>query len=1021
MPATEGTNTGLVFGWEEGEDDWGIPMNENLIMLDAIIQGAVKSKSLATPPVSPTVGDRYIIPVGATGVWAPNVGKVALYSDYGGNQWVYFTPKSGWRFWVESELLFVRYDSGTSTWVPETAGSVGGGLVGFNTVSDMNAAAGSYPNATVAAVFADPDVTNNYPRVAWRKNGAGPGTWVKGSDVLLPVFALAAPQWVVFDLGMLMHVDQGGMYSGNFNKLYIPRVITIYRYGMIRDAVTAVNALTTAAGFNTTHCELNYDNMHDYIVYFDTGDNTFKCIVKSGWAAANFPGQADEIFPIMHINGGQIEATQRYMVSFDPTRPVYVPNFPIIADSTTGKILASYGRIFRSTSVTDTPWGGAALPDDEYFKRVDIQTSSPATPSAYYIDLVTGLPVAKACPWPSSPNTQDSMIFARSHGGVVHSQYGIVSRAHGNMARNQLQNGDRPFNCPILSADAQEVALDDAALTALGFVYGIRNNNAATASRAVHAGMKLQDPYPGAPVAGRATITIAAGQPWTNVIGRMIFLPFIGAQPVSLPGGALKAYTEEIISARTRVIVWIGKVPDNDFFGNLVAKWHSVYMGAWVNGANTSPLIIPVVSAVQISQNNGAAWIERYDFKVGIGTSDRLDALEALTPDPAIDRILYGDDMYLDDAFGLDLYPERLLDSETAGNGFKISVVSQRSGYGAEPFLPEHEGNSIRLDSRVGPPLLNITARRPSDIQSPVRGEYRYTKEITGHRATVPHTGTIRPHVQGDSLMANDVVNHLKNQLGTAPGLGYTVSMVGTVDNAGGLGEARVGIKTSDFINLTTAKPPIVSVADYNARSSIQNDPTSKWQFNPYLTQDTGGAPVGTVFNGYYFDPAGYLSKFSLATPTHVLFCGGTNDAFAVAYPDSVNNYLTAIDVIYKQWRAVDGAINIGFMIPSPADTSATSSTWAQEYVAMIRGLMAYVRTKRLGGDTKVSVISLWAHMSNNGGFVVTGSSNIQVTQDADTLTKIYQLKDYLHPFTTGRRQIAYILSAWVACTQQGV
>lgn len=91
-------NVGLRFGWETGQDDWGGGVNWNWLLLDVVSVPFAKSITETTPPISPADGDRYIIPAGATGVWADKPGRLAYWTS---GQWMYFQPHKGWyqRVW----------------------------------------------------------------------------------------------------------------------------------------------------------------------------------------------------------------------------------------------------------------------------------------------------------------------------------------------------------------------------------------------------------------------------------------------------------------------------------------------------------------------------------------------------------------------------------------------------------------------------------------------------------------------------------------------------------------------------------------------------------------------------------------------------------------------------------------------------------------------------------------------------------------------------------------------------------
>lgn len=72
-------------------------------------QAPVKSKT-ATPPASPTTGDRYLVIATATGAWAGKEGQIA---EYDGTNWVFTTPVDGMAVFIEDTDHQMAYD-GTS-------------------------------------------------------------------------------------------------------------------------------------------------------------------------------------------------------------------------------------------------------------------------------------------------------------------------------------------------------------------------------------------------------------------------------------------------------------------------------------------------------------------------------------------------------------------------------------------------------------------------------------------------------------------------------------------------------------------------------------------------------------------------------------------------------------------------------------------------------------------------------------------------------------------------------------------
>ncbi|MBB4041398.1 hypothetical protein GGR34_003075 [Microvirga flocculans] len=81
--------------------------NEALAALDALVQLAVKERGRISPPASPEEGARFLVGAAATGAFAGQEGKIALF-DLG--TWRFFTPRPGWLAYVEAEDLFVVFD-----------------------------------------------------------------------------------------------------------------------------------------------------------------------------------------------------------------------------------------------------------------------------------------------------------------------------------------------------------------------------------------------------------------------------------------------------------------------------------------------------------------------------------------------------------------------------------------------------------------------------------------------------------------------------------------------------------------------------------------------------------------------------------------------------------------------------------------------------------------------------------------------------------------------------------------------
>lgn len=132
MTAQTLPNTTLAAGFSENETGWSAPMNRNLRVIDALVNGRVVDKDLNAPPGSPAAGSMYIVGSAPTGAWAAQAGKLAVWAagDDLSSQWIFVTPKSGWRVWVIDEAADYRY---TSAWAIIASGSSGAAPVSWNT------------------------------------------------------------------------------------------------------------------------------------------------------------------------------------------------------------------------------------------------------------------------------------------------------------------------------------------------------------------------------------------------------------------------------------------------------------------------------------------------------------------------------------------------------------------------------------------------------------------------------------------------------------------------------------------------------------------------------------------------------------------------------------------------------------------------------------------------------------------------------------------------------------------------
>lgn len=118
-----------IFGGQtnDGESQWRQATNQALSKIDATISLSVLQVEQITVPATPTLGDRYLIGTGASGVFAGRANQLAVYgySANGTQQWNYYSPINGLVAYNLGDSLTYIYDSATVSWVvmPSTAGS----------------------------------------------------------------------------------------------------------------------------------------------------------------------------------------------------------------------------------------------------------------------------------------------------------------------------------------------------------------------------------------------------------------------------------------------------------------------------------------------------------------------------------------------------------------------------------------------------------------------------------------------------------------------------------------------------------------------------------------------------------------------------------------------------------------------------------------------------------------------------------------------------------------------------------
>src|SRR5688500_13111435 len=85
-----------------------ITHNEAIQALDALVQPAVESRTIAIPPAIPLAGDAYLVPSGATGTWAGHSDEIAAYQS---GAWLFYDPAPGWQVYCKADQTQYVFDA----------------------------------------------------------------------------------------------------------------------------------------------------------------------------------------------------------------------------------------------------------------------------------------------------------------------------------------------------------------------------------------------------------------------------------------------------------------------------------------------------------------------------------------------------------------------------------------------------------------------------------------------------------------------------------------------------------------------------------------------------------------------------------------------------------------------------------------------------------------------------------------------------------------------------------------------
>ena len=109
---SETTHLGLPF-LAAAQAQKHVTHNEALLRLDALMHLCVLTRGLSEAPAVPQEGARYLIGEAAAGAWLGHESEIAACQD---GAWSFFSPKPGWRLWIEDEATLLVYAD--MRWMP---------------------------------------------------------------------------------------------------------------------------------------------------------------------------------------------------------------------------------------------------------------------------------------------------------------------------------------------------------------------------------------------------------------------------------------------------------------------------------------------------------------------------------------------------------------------------------------------------------------------------------------------------------------------------------------------------------------------------------------------------------------------------------------------------------------------------------------------------------------------------------------------------------------------------------------
>lgn len=373
---------------------------------------------------------------------------------------------------------------------------------------------------------------------------------------------------------------------------------------------------------------------------------------------------------------------------------------------------------------------------------------------------------------------------------------------------------------------------------------------------------------------------------------------------------------------------------------------------------------------------------------------------------------LFGNALCAFSDLATEIYPRNMLQSRADGVSFVASFLAEASedGSKAPVAMTTSDALSVRLSdaSAVKPALLLLRNREEGSL------DRRMAMNIDLKVAPAGSSDPVRVMMIGDSITNRQMgawVRSLLNARGYVPTFVGTVNGQGLTDTTTGgtggpVGEGREGWEFGDFTNQVNDRAaPVAPGSETSYLAGSKND---KLTFNPFLRAATGGDPATIVRNGYVFDPAFYLTRFSYVAPNVVFLGLGTNDIRDRNGQELVDGVLDGLQIMVGQLRSAMPDADIVVWFPPAPTSSDRNELWASDYVPVLKTIIKFVKDDTSG---RVHLAPTWALANTEES-----AAWISV-EDPDTGTSSLTISDAVHLGPTQKQQVAKNLAAWAACS----